>query len=103
MQLPASLNIVGREVPIRVVDVFPEQLGEYNYDDYSIKIKSGQHPLAEADTLLHECIHAIDDCFQLKMSERQVYCLAVGVLALLRDNRDMLAYLTEAIEKPRNI
>jgi len=25
------------------------------------------------------------------------------VLALLRDNRDMLAYLTEAIEKPRNI
>jgi len=53
--------------------------------------------------LLHECIHAIDDCFQLKLSERQVYCLAVGVLALLRDNRDMLAYLTEAIEKPRNI
>jgi hypothetical protein len=29
--------------------------------------------------------------------------MAVGVLALLRDNRDMLAYLTEAIEKPRNI
>ena len=103
MQLPTSLNIVGREVPIIVVDVFPEQLGEYNYDDYSIKIKSGQHPLAEADTLLHECIHAIDDCFQLKLSERQVYCLAVGVLALLRDNRNMLAYLTEAIEKPRNI
>jgi hypothetical protein len=103
MQLPTSLNIVGREVPIIVVDVFPEQLGEYNYDDYSIKIKSGQHPLAEADTLLHECIHAIDDCFQLKMSERQVYCLAVGVLALLRDNKSMMPYLTEAIEKPRNI
>ena len=101
--LPASLSIIGREVPIRVVEVFPEQLGEYSYDDYAIKIKSGQHPLAEADTLLHECIHAIDDCFQLKLSERQVYCLAVGVLALLRDNRDMLAYLTEAIEKPRNI
>jgi hypothetical protein len=103
MQLPTSLNIVGREVPIIVVDVFPEQLGEYSYDDYSIKIKSGQHPLAEADTLLHECIHAIDDCFQLKMSERQVYCLAVGVIALLRDNKTMLPYLTEAIEKPRNI
>jgi hypothetical protein len=29
--------------------------------------------------------------------------MAVGVLALLRDNRDMLDYLTEAIEKPRNI
>jgi len=59
--------------------------------------------LAAVDTLLHECIHAIDDCFQLKMSERQVYCVTVGVIALLRDNRDMLAYLTEAIEKPRKV
>lgn len=103
MQLPISLSIVGREVPVLVVEELPNQLGEFNYTDYVIKIKSGQHPLAEADTLLHECFHAIDDCFQLNMSERQVYCLAVGVLALLRDNKNMLPYLTEAIEKPRNI
>jgi len=103
MMLPTSLSIVGREVPVKVVDEFPSQLGEYSYEDYSIKIKSGQHPLAAVDTLLHECIHAIDDCFQLKMSERQVYCVTVGVIALLRDNRDMLAYLTEAIEKPRKV
>jgi len=101
--LPTSLSIVGREVPVKVVDELPSQLGEYSYEDYSIKIKSGQHPLAAVDTLLHECIHAIDDCFQLKMSERQVYCVTVGVIALLRDNRDMLAYLTEAIEKPRKV
>ena len=103
MMLPASLSIVGREVPVKVVDELPNQLGEYSYEEYSIKIKSGQHPLAEMDTLLHECIHAIDDCFQLKMSERQVYCLSVGVLALLRDNRDMLVCLTEAIENPRKV
>jgi hypothetical protein len=103
MQLPSSLSIIGREVPIQVVEELPNQLGEFSYEECVIKIKSGQHPLAAADTLLHECIHAIDDCFQLKMSERQVYCLAVGVIALLRDNRDMLNYLTEAIEKPRNI
>jgi len=103
MMLPTSLSIVGREVPVKVVDELPSQLGEYSYEDYSIKIKSGQHPLAAVDTLLHECIHAIDDCFQLKMSERQVYCVTVGVIALLRDNRDMLAYLTEAIEKPRKV
>jgi len=103
MMLPTSLSIVGREVPVKVVNELPNQLGEYSYEEYSIKIKSGQHPLAEMDTLLHECIHAIDDCFQLKMSERQVYCLSVGVLALLRDNRDMLTCLTEAIENPRKV
>jgi hypothetical protein len=103
MILPTSLNIIGREVPVKVVDDLPNQLGEFSYEEYSIKIKSGQHPLAEMDTLLHECIHAIDDCFQLNMSERQVYCMAVGVIALLRDNRNMLACLTEAIEKPRNV
>ena len=101
--LPTSLSIVGREVPVKVVNELPNQLGEYSYEEYSIKIKSGQHPLAEMDTLLHECIHAIDDCFQLKMSERQVYCLSVGVLALLRDNRNMLVCLTEAIENPRKV
>ena len=101
--LPTSLSIVGREVPVKVVEELPNQLGEFDYSEYVIKIKSGQHPLAEMDTLLHECIHAIDDCFQLKMSERQVYCLSVGVIALLRDNRDMLACLTEAIENPRNV
>jgi len=103
MILPTSLSVIGREVPVKVVEELPNQLGEFDYNDYVIKIKSGQHPLAEADTLLHECIHAIDDCFQLNMSERQVYCLAVGVLALLRDNKIMLPYLTEAIEKPRNV
>lgn len=100
--MPVCLSIVGREVPIIVVDELPGQLGEYDYATYVIKIKAGQHPLAEADTLLHECVHAIDDCFQLKMSERQVYCIAVGMIALLRDNRDMLKYLNEVIEKPRN-
>lgn len=101
--LPTSLTIIGREVPVNKVDDLEKLLGEYSYEDQSIKIKSGQHPLVEADTLLHECIHAIDDCFQLSMSERQVYCMAVGIIAMLRDNRNMLSYLTEAIEKPRNI
>ncbi len=40
--LPASLSIIGREVPIRVVDVFPDQLGEYSYDDYAINIHGGK-------------------------------------------------------------
>jgi hypothetical protein len=29
--------------------------------------------------------------------------MAVGVIALLRDNKTMMPYLAEAIEKPRNI
>lgn len=103
MAIPSSLSIIGREVPVKVVEELPNQLGEFSYEEYVIKIKSGQHPLAEADTLLHECFHAIDDCFQLNMSERQVYCMAVGIVALLKDNKGMLSYLTEALEKPRNI
>ena len=50
MTMPVCLSIVGREVPIIVVDELPGQLGEYDYATYVIKIKAGQHPLAEADT-----------------------------------------------------
>jgi hypothetical protein len=34
--LPASLSIVGREVPVKVVDELPNQLGEFSYEEYSI-------------------------------------------------------------------
>lgn len=103
MSLPINLRIIGRDTPVIKVDELPERYGEFDYNTFTIKIQSGQHPLAEADTLLHECIHAIDDCFQLKMTERQVYCTATGIIALMRDNKEFVQYLMNALENPRNV
>lgn len=103
MVLPQNIRIIGRDAPVLKLEELPEKLGEFDYDTFTIRIKAGQHPLAEADTVLHECLHAIDDCFQLNLTERQVYCTATGIIALLRDNKEFVQYLVNALENPRNV
>ena len=101
--LPTSISMFGREIIVEKVDEFPKQVGGVVFDTNTIKIKSGQQLLMEADTLLHECFHLVDDCMQLNLSERQVYCLAVATMALLRENRNLLDYFREAVEQPRKV
>ena len=38
------------------------------------------------NTILHESLHGLSHRFDLGLTERQVYCLGVGVQALLKDN-----------------
>lgn len=38
------------------------------------------------DSMLHELIHAVDESLCLGMRERQVFALAAGLLAVLKDN-----------------
>ena len=99
--LPLRLSLLGREVVIEPVEVFPGQLGEADSNTNVIKIKTQQQALMEADTLLHECLHLVSDYLQLNMNERQVYCVSVAIFALLRDNPDLINYFKHAIEHPR--
>ena len=101
--IPSSLKIIGKEYTVQQVSAeeFPNSYGETYTADSLIKIRTGQHLYDEADTLLHECIHALDERFQLNLTERQVYCTTVGLLSLLKDNPNMLQYLVNAIDKRR--
>ena len=97
----STLTILGKEYTIEqlTADELPDRLGETYTEQSLIKIRSGQNKFDEADTLLHECIHALDERFQLNLTERQVYCTTVGLLCLLKDNPEMLQYLSSAINK----
>jgi hypothetical protein len=83
------------------VDELPKAFGEYDYETQIVRIRTGQQPSFEADTVLHELIHAIDDVMQLGMSERQVHCSASGLIALFKDNPTFLEYLSDAIRSER--
>lgn len=98
--LPMKFRVLGRDILTHYVtfDEMPKAWGEYDYDFHLIKIREGQPVAFEADTVLHELIHAIDDAMQLGMNERQVHCTATGIVALLKDNPDFVKYLTNAIE-----
>ena len=50
------------------------------------------------ETLLHECVHAIDFAMATKLSERQVEAFANGLYAFFIDNNISLEKLTELID-----
>ena len=102
MNIPSSLRIVGREYDVVKLD-YENQVGGVDFDTCTIGIKSKQQKLLEADTLLHESLHVIDEIFQLDLSERQVYCVVGGIMALLRDNENLLPYINDALVSPRKL
>ena len=101
MNIPSSLRIVGREYDVVKVEEHGEQVGGVDFETCTIVVKDGQQRLLEADTLLHESLHIIDDIFQLELSERQVYCITSGLIALLRDNIALMPYINDALVSPR--
>jgi hypothetical protein len=99
--IPSSLKIVGREYNVVKVEEYDEQVGGVDFETSTIVVKDGQQQLLEADTLLHESLHIIDEIFQLELSERQVYCITSGIIALLRDNSALMSYINDALLSPR--
>lgn len=103
MTIPSLLNIVGREYNVVKIEEYDEQVGGVDFATSTIVVKDGQQKLLEADTLLHESLHVIDEIFQLELTERQVYCITSGIIALLRDNTDLMPYIYDALLSPRKV
>lgn len=97
MALPNTVNVIGRQYTICYDKSLEELLGQCNPDTLAIIIKPGQQLAIEVDTVLHEVVHAIDIGMQLSMSERQVYCITAGLIAVLKSNPQFLDYLNEAL------
>ena|SRR3990167_2666558 len=56
-------------------------------DDRTIWINKDMHPEEKTTTLIHECLHSISFISNLRLSERQVRGLEVGLFAILKDNK----------------
>lgn len=68
------------------------------YDDHEVQVRGGLAPLAEADTILHELFHAILHSQGREqggdLEELYVRALATGLLGVIRDNPQLLKWLT---------
>lgn len=98
MSLPKVLRIVGKNYAVETMRL-GDDYGECNDQTQTIKVAEGMAHGLERDTLLHEAIHAIDYCMQLKMSEKQVCGMGTAVYALLADNPALVKYLIEKSKK----
>jgi hypothetical protein len=68
-------------------------MGRQDTDQQEIYIRSGQPLESEQDTVLHEVIHSVEETLELGMTEDQVTKLAIGLLAVLKDNPSFVTYL----------
>lgn len=93
---PAKLKILGKPFSVIYTVAAPleEDLnGECDSDKQSILVRDGQPLESEQDTVLHECLHAIDEAVDAKLKETQIKKLATGLLAVLKDNPRFVSYL----------
>lgn len=89
-----SLRIIGKVYAVE----FKSEEGDYGEcfsDQCRIEVRTTQHHQQQADTLLHEAMHAVDHEMHCGLSEPQIRRMATGILALLRDNPALVAFLTD--------
>jgi hypothetical protein len=89
------IKVTGKTYDVEFVGKkeLPDDLGTHNEIDQTIKIRKDQHPESQADTLLHELIHAIDYANNTGMTERQVHATASGLLQVIYDNPDFVEWI----------
>ncbi len=97
MNPPNVVSVIGKTYAILTVDSVDSEdsCGEHELQRQEIKIKKDLHAEAARDTLLHELIHAVDEQLDLRLKHRQVHALAAGLLQVLRENPDLVRFLTE--------
>ena len=87
-----SLRIIGKVYVVESKDGEGDY-GETFSDQCRIEVRSTQCHQQQADTLLHEAFHAVDHELHCGLTEPQVRRMSTGILALLRDNPALVAFL----------
>jgi hypothetical protein len=98
-----SVRILGKTWHIKRLADAPmqqERAGEIDYKACTIHVKEGQAPDQEADTLLHEIIHALSYTVSLDLEEAQVHSLSAVLLAVFRDNPGLAGRLGFVPDEP---
>jgi hypothetical protein len=98
---PQSVVVIGKTFTIEYVEKVDDDDNSGECDDAAqiIKVNRKQHAESIKDTLLHEVIHAVERQLDLRMKEKQVHALAVGMLQVLRENPTFVAFLTAQARK----
>jgi hypothetical protein len=89
MDLPSSVVVLGKVYSIIKSDHI-EECGLTEPHECKIWISTNISPQQMKDTLLHELVHAIDYEMHLGMKERQVHCVATGILDMLNRNPQLV-------------
>lgn len=101
-------------IPVRSIRIGPfdvaikqmasdNALGIYKPADQTIYLlETYGSPQQEAETALHEILHAICDIYSIRPKdgeERTVHLMSVGISSLIRDNPDFIRWLRHSLDQ----
>jgi len=106
-KIPDRVKVLGHEIDVEVVPVDeimdgdhpeldPEDQGCYIEREQMIFLRSDMGPDAERETLLHEVCHALESGLGMGLSENANNRLARGLLLLIRENPELMAFLVSS-------
>jgi Arc/MetJ-type ribon-helix-helix transcriptional regulator len=96
-----KIRVIGTDYEVKFVKRLVGATGKFDSRSDVIRIKAGQLPLEEADTVLHELLHAIEHKMALEHNEEYVHRFATGLVTIIRDNPHFLDYLRDRLlEQP---
>ena len=93
---PLDAQIVGKTYKIQYVKGQPleeDDMGECDDESQLISVCDGLPLGNEQDTVLHECLHALDKQFGIRLTEKHVTRLAPALLSFVKDNPRLVRYL----------
>lgn len=103
---PTSVRVFGKTFALQYVphEVLTDAVGVTYAMRQLIYIADEQTPVEEADTVLHELLHAIARVGNLGLSmdleERAVTVLASGLIGVFQDNPDFAKWVTRRLPSP---
>lgn len=102
LKRPESIRIMGRDYQVVWEEdtlLGTSNLGITYTHECSIAVRAGQHPIEEADTLLHEVMHAVWYCMSISEGgadeESVIRRMASGLIQVLMDNGQLLKYFAD--------
>lgn len=94
----SSVRVIGKTYSLIEVTNL-DNFGLCDDEKQQISIRKGMPLESWADTVIHECAHAIDFNMKLGLTERQVHCIGSGIWALLVDNPELTQRICAAAIK----
>jgi hypothetical protein len=102
--LPSSIRVGYRDYDLVVVSPLNAEaegaFGRHSSTACRIEVRTDTKPAETADTLIHETLHAVWNVAGLQAKdseERIVTSLAHQLTQVIRDNPELVAYLTAAL------
>jgi len=94
MNMPSEVKIGYKTYKVNIIDgnvVDGNKVcyGIIKYDDGDINISNLYSKDQQECTVIHECLHGIDDIVEAELSEEQIRRISKGLYAFIKDNPEI--------------